>query len=302
MRVSAVAALAVALTPAVSAAAGNLGFALGTKKSDGTCKSTTDYAADFDAISSASAAKVVRGYAASDCDCAKNILPAAKSKGFQVVLGIWPDTDSSYALDRAAIANYAPQYADQVYAITVGSETLYRKNFTGAQLVSKMREIKSQFSQFKVGTADSWNKYADGTADPVIQSNPDILLVNAFGFWQGQDISNATHQYLDDIVQAYRHIEQVSGGQKIEVWTGETGWPSDGGSNYESATAGTKNAATYYSQGLCGMINWGFNAFFFEAFDEPWKPASVGTNGAAADETHWGVMTADRKSKYSLKC
>jgi exo-beta-1,3-glucanase (GH17 family) len=50
------------------------------------------------------------------------------------------------------------------------------------------------------------------------------------------------------------------------------------------------------------MINWGYNAFFFEAFDEPWKPASVGTNGAAADEKHWGAMTADRKSKYSLRC
>jgi exo-beta-1,3-glucanase (GH17 family) len=89
MRFQTVAALALALTPAVSAAAGRLGFALGTKKADGSCKTTADYAADFDAISGASSAKVVRGYAASDCDCAKNILPAAKSKGFQVVLGIW---------------------------------------------------------------------------------------------------------------------------------------------------------------------------------------------------------------------
>jgi hypothetical protein len=72
-----------------------------------------------------------------------------------------------------------------VYAITVGSETLYRKNFTGAQLLSKMREVKSQFGQFKVGTADSWNKYADGTADLVIQSNPDILYVEAdFLVWR----------------------------------------------------------------------------------------------------------------------
>jgi glucan 1,3-beta-glucosidase len=70
-------------------AAGTLGFSLGTKKPDGSCKTRTDYEADFDAISAASSAKVVRGYAASDCDYAKNILPAAKTKGFQVVLGIW---------------------------------------------------------------------------------------------------------------------------------------------------------------------------------------------------------------------
>src|ERR1700709_136633 len=89
MRFSAIAPLAVALIPAVSAAAGSLGFALGNKKADGSCKFQADYEADFDAISAASSAKVVRGYAASDCDYAKNILPAAKSKGFKVVLGIW---------------------------------------------------------------------------------------------------------------------------------------------------------------------------------------------------------------------
>jgi glucan 1,3-beta-glucosidase len=50
------------------------------------------------------------------------------------------------------------------------------------------------------------------------------------------------------------------------------------------------------------MIGWGYNVFYFEAFDEPWKPKSIGENGLAADETHWGAMTADRQSKYSLKC
>ena len=70
-------------------ARGTLGFALGTKKADGTCKYTTDYEADFDAIAAASGSKIVRGYAASDCNAAQQILPAAKAKGFQVILGVW---------------------------------------------------------------------------------------------------------------------------------------------------------------------------------------------------------------------
>jgi len=301
MRLSTFAAAAVALPAAVSAA-GSLGFSLGTKKADGSCKTTQDYEADFDAISGAASAKLVRGYAASDCDYAKNILPAAKSKGFQVVLGIWPDVQESYDKDRAAIAASAPNFKDQVYAITVGSETLYRGNFTGDVLLSKIKEVKSQFKDFKVGTADSWNKYADGTADAVIKGGVDILLVNAFAFWQAQDINNATHQYFDDLMQAYRHIEQVSGGNKIEVWNGETGWPTDGGSDYGAAKAGTQNAQRFFHEAACGMLAWGYNLFFFEAFDEPWKPTSIGDNGKAADETHWGAMTADRKSKFSLKC
>lgn len=79
--------LLLAAAPALVAAKGSLGFALGDKKSDGTCKFQADYAADFKAISGTS--KLVRIYAASDCNTAKEILPAAKAAGAQVVLGIW---------------------------------------------------------------------------------------------------------------------------------------------------------------------------------------------------------------------
>ena len=75
-----------------------------------------------------------------------------------------------------------------------------------------------------------------------------------------------------------------------------------GGDNYGAAIAGTENAATYYQSAVCSIIKWGVNVFVFEAFDEPWKPASVGEDGNAADETHWGVMTADREPKYPLQC
>lgn len=77
------------LAPSVVSAAGTLGFALGTKNADGSCKSQSDYEKDFDAISGNSGAKLVRGYSASDCNMASAIMPAAKSKGFQVILGIW---------------------------------------------------------------------------------------------------------------------------------------------------------------------------------------------------------------------
>ncbi|KAK5015709.1 glycoside hydrolase 3 protein [Cryomyces antarcticus] len=303
MRFSVVAPLALAAAPAVVSAVGSLGFALGTKLADGSCKYTADYEKDFDAISAASGSKLVRGYSADDCNCAQQILPAAKNKGFQVILGVWPDVDESFNKDKAALQNYATQYTDQVYAVTVGSETLYRGNFTGDQLLMKIKEVKAILPSVKVGTADSWNKYADGTADAVIRGGVDILLVNAFGFWQGQEIGNATATYFDDIQQAFGHVQSVSGStSSIELWNGETGWPTDGGSSYGAAIAGTDNAKTYFSKSVCGMLAWGVNVFYFEAFDEPWKPKSVGDNGQASDETHWGAMNADRSTKFGLKC
>lgn len=41
-------------------------------------RNTGDYESDFDAIVAASGSKIVRGYAASDCNAAQQILPAAK--------------------------------------------------------------------------------------------------------------------------------------------------------------------------------------------------------------------------------
>jgi glucan 1,3-beta-glucosidase len=66
-----------------------LGFALGTKNPDGSCKAQSDYEADFTAIGTSTSANIVRGYSASDCNSAQYILPAAQVKNFKVILGIW---------------------------------------------------------------------------------------------------------------------------------------------------------------------------------------------------------------------
>ena len=89
MKVPQILELAVIATSGLVSAAGTLGFALGTKKPDGSCKYQADYEADFDAIRAASGSSLVRGYSASDCNFAEYALPAAKTRGVKVVLGIW---------------------------------------------------------------------------------------------------------------------------------------------------------------------------------------------------------------------
>lgn len=88
-----------------------------------------------------------------------------------------PDVEQSFNDDTNAIVSVAKQYADSIYAVTVGSETLYRGNFTGEELKSKIVEVKAKLPKgIKVGTADSWNKFADGTADAII-GTADIMYV-----------------------------------------------------------------------------------------------------------------------------
>jgi len=294
--------ISVALAAApLASAAGTLGFALGNTNSDGSCKSTSDYEADFDALKDVTS--LVRVYSADNCNTSANILPAAKSKSFKVMLGIWPDTDQAFEEDTTALQASIPGNEDAVHSITCGSETMYRGNFTGPELLVKINQVKDLFPDILVGTADSWNKYDDGTADALITGGVKLLLVNAFAFWQGQDISNATATYFDDTVRALTHIQNVAGSvDAIQVMTGETGWPSDGGSNYEAAKAGTQNEAQFFQSGVCGMLDWGIDVFYFEAFDEPGKPASIGLDGQPANEQHWGAYTSDRTAKFNLKC
>lgn len=87
MRVSGLLPFFLAAVPAAVSARGTLGFSLGDKKPDGSCKATSDYEADFDTLKDLTT--LVRTYSASECDCAQNIIPAAKNKGFTVTLGIW---------------------------------------------------------------------------------------------------------------------------------------------------------------------------------------------------------------------
>jgi exo-beta-1,3-glucanase (GH17 family) len=102
MRFSILASAALVAAPCLVSAAGTLGFALGTKNPDGTCKSQSDYEDDFDAITADSGSKFVRGYSASDCKSAASIMPAAKAKGFKVVLGIWYAFSPTHAIVNVA--------------------------------------------------------------------------------------------------------------------------------------------------------------------------------------------------------
>lgn len=87
MRVTNILSVALVASPLAVSAAGTLGFAVGNTNPDNSCKSQQDYEKDFDALKGPT--KLVRTYTSDGCNTAKNIIPAAKAKGFQVMMGIW---------------------------------------------------------------------------------------------------------------------------------------------------------------------------------------------------------------------
>lgn len=280
---------------------GQLGFSLGVKRNgDGLCKETVDFEADFDVL--APYTKFVRTYATGDCNTMQNIMPALAKKGFKIVLGVWPNDDSHFDLEKKALETYIPKYGtDNILAITVGSEALYRKDMTGKELAARVEEVRKLCKSLgadsiPIGFADSWNMLIEGEAVPVIQAS-DIVLGNAFSYWQGQRMNNASHSFFDDIMQALDRVQTIKGTSNFQFWVGETNWPT-GGAKYGDAVPSNDNAATYWKESVCSMLHWGVNVFVFSAFDEEWKPAEKDNSV----EKHWGVFKDDGKPKYDLTC
>ena len=105
-------------------ALGDLGFNLGVKNNDGTCKSTEDYAKDLKALSAYTS--TVKVYAASDCNTLQNLGPAAEKAGFGVFVGVWPNDDAHFSAEKQALQSYLPNIkSSTVKGILVGSCLLY---------------------------------------------------------------------------------------------------------------------------------------------------------------------------------
>lgn len=300
---------AIALLAATSVnAMGSLGFNLGVKRNpDGNCKYTNDFLTDFKDMQAYT--NIVRVYAMSDCNTLQNLGPALAQTGFKAFLGIWPNDDAHYAAEKAALSTYLPTMSvDNVVAFTVGSEALYRKDMTAQELADRISDIKSFVANIKdkdgksygslpVGTADSWNVLVDGGSRPAIEA-ADLILANAFSYWQGQTQANASYSFLDDIMQALQTVQTIKGSTDIQFWVGETGWPTSG-SNFGVSEPSLENAANYWQNAVCAIRAWGVNTLVFEAYDESWKPDTSGISGV---EKYWGVLHDDGTPKYDLTC
>lgn len=81
----------------------------------------------------------------------------------------------AYAKEKAAIDAANPtQYGDTLYAITLGSEGIYRGTYSADDLVGWLKDMKNDYPDVTIGTADSWNGWANGSMDSIIR-NVDLV-------------------------------------------------------------------------------------------------------------------------------
>ena len=93
----------------------------------------------------------------------------------------------------------------------MGSEGIYRGAYSEGDLLEWLDDMQKTFPSTLIGTADSWNGWANGSLDSIITSGIKLILANGFPYWQYQEINNATKTFFYTMGSALDHIQKLSG-------------------------------------------------------------------------------------------
>lgn len=214
----------------------------------------------------------------------------------KVLAGVWAfEGNGHFDREKNALNDViSEQGCDWLAAVSVGSEDLYREDIPASRLAEQIHDVRGMVRQhggtcstIPVTHTDTWTAWVNGANAPVIEAS-DVIISNAFPYWQGSDITEAAQTFANALSAA----EGVSQGKP--VWTGETGWPTAGDTE-GAAVPSTANLQRYWREVQCsGGILFGKDSFWFSAFDHATRSDGV--------EQNFGVATSSRQLKISLNC
>jgi exo-beta-1,3-glucanase (GH17 family) len=208
-------------------------------------------------------------------------MPAlARARGMTIAAGADIDTSPSYC--NVEINGLLQEiHAGGISLAMVGDETL-ENGLSESTLLGYINTVKAAGIPTATSmTYDVWPQH------PSVVAACDVIVMNAFPYWDQVSISDAIGQLDRD----YQQVKQVAGGKQIIV---ETGWPSGGATN-GPAVANPANATAYMSNFMSWARMNNVKYYYFEAFDELWKAAGEGEVGV-----HWGVWDSSGNLKAGM--
>jgi exo-beta-1,3-glucanase (GH17 family) len=209
----------------------------------------------------------------------------AHEMGRKAVMSAWLSSDLA-ANEQQILCLIAVAQAGQADMLIVGSEALLRGDLTESQVIDYINRVKQAAPGIPVATADV---YGELLAYPNVMAAGDVVLANFYPYWEGVDVNYA----IASLNSQYQQLVAASGGKQVLV--SETGWPS-AGNQIGKAIPSPENASFHF----LNFVSWaraeGVDYFYFEAFDESWKAAPEGPQGA-----HWGVWDKDGNLKPGMQ-
>lgn len=196
----------------------------------------------------------------------------AHQLNMKVAAGAWLGRDYT-ANDREIARIIQLGQAGELDIAVVGNETLLRGDLTVSQLIGYVMTVKEALPDIPVTTAESHHlllRY------PALMDAVDVIFMHYYPYWNGIPIDRA----ISSLATEYAKVKNAA--EDKVVFVAETGWPS-GGDTIGQAVPSPENAARYLRE----FLMWAGDDvpyLYFAAFDEPWKAAHEGPQGA-----HWGL-------------
>ncbi len=216
-------------------------------------------------------------------------LPAIAARyGMSVTLGIWLGGDDSSDLAEMNGAVKIARLDKNVTRLIVGNEMLLKQKMTQAQLVSAIRQVRSQV-KLPVSTAEPWNVWLD---HPQLANEVDFITIHLLPYWEGIAQFNAVGHALFQLDQ----LRLKFPGKPVVI--GEIGWPSEGVAIKEAQASPAAQAAfvrEFIQVAADRSLDSGRDYFLMEAIDQPWKQYEEGRAGA-----YWGLFDATRNPKFTF--
>lgn len=206
----------------------------------------------------------------------------AKEMGIKTLVGAWLGDDKDK--NEQEIQNLI-QLCNEGYVdiAAVGNEVLYRNDLSLEELLEKIKYVKSQTKDIKVGYVDAYYEFS---RHPELVESCDVVLANYYPFWEGTHFKDS----LSHLHQMHQQTLQVANGKKVIIT--ESGWPSQG-ENTKNAIPSPLNAIKYFINAQLWSLDMETDLFYFSSFDESWKVGSEGEVGA-----YWGLWDKNEKIKY----
>ena len=206
--------------------------------------------------------------------------------GMDCSLGAWLGKDKkANRKEIEAVIKIAHEGHKSLKTLIVGSEVLLRKDLSEDELIAYINEVRERTKDvqgIKIAYAEIGGVIL---AQPKVTKSVDIIMPHIYSYWDGISIEQGA-QY---IVDYWSKISKTFPGKEIII--GETGWPSDGKTNWK-AVASEENQARFFKEFTELARTNNIKYFYFEMFDEKWKEKFEGKVGAC-----WGLYESNGKIK-----
>jgi exo-beta-1,3-glucanase (GH17 family) len=209
----------------------------------------------------------------------------AHEMGLKTAIGAWLGKDLTSNENEISNLIDAAKAGDVDIAI-VGSEVLLRGDLSESQLVEYINRVKNEVPAIQVTTADVYGEFL---SHPAVVNTVDVVFVNYYPYWENIGVNHA----VASIHGWHQLLTAKTGGKPVIV--SETGWPSCGDRRGD-AVPSPENASFYF----LNFVSWArannVSYFYFEAFDENWKAAYEGPQGAC-----WGIWDKNGQLKTNMQ-